>query len=375
MKKILQAVVLLFLTALYSNTIIAQSFENGQFGIQLSDAGEVEIYSPDLTTANKQIDRFSILVAVQGDTAQVFDYGKDADSVMAAYNVESPSFGDYELYTMFDNSYSNAPPNLIVKINIFGWDGKSYALAKYTVINDTSLALDVRVGYEALPQVDGQYGFEVVKYEEDDDLVSVFVDSSSSTTGFKILSGNLTSVSVIDWFSGYNDFDSDFYEKLYSDEFESVYESGTDGTVIFMGGNDYSIQPGDSAEVWVGMAFGTDKAAMAGNMNDLAETYRTITDVKQFNNNLPENFELSQNYPNPFNPSTKINFSIPEAGFVNLSIFDALGRKVDEIINKEMSAGNYVYKFNSNRNFSSGVYFYTLQSGNSSLTKKMLLLK
>ena len=375
MKKILQTVVLFFLTTLVSNNVYSQSFENGQFGIQLSDAGEIEVYSPDLTAESKQIDRFSILVAVQGDTAQVFDYGKDADSIMAAYNVENPLYGDYELYTMFDNSYSNAAPNLIVKLNVFGWDEKSYALAKYNVINDTSLTLNVRVGYEALPQVDGQYGFEVVKYEPLEDIVSIFVDSSSSTTGFGILSGSFTSVSVIDWFSGYNDFDSGFYERLYSDEFTPVYESGTDGTVIFMGGNDYTIEPGDSAEVWVGIAFGTDKTTMINNMSDLAENYLTITDVDQHDNNLPENFELSQNFPNPFNPSTKINFSIPEEGFVNLTIYDALGSKVGELISEEMSAGNYIYEFNAGRNYSSGVYFYTLRSGNSSITKKMLLLK
>ncbi len=85
-------------------------------------------------------------------------------------------------------------------------------------------------------------------------------------------------------------------------------------------------------------------------------------------------FELSQNYPNPFNPTTLIRFSIPEAGNVSLKVYNVLGQEVMSLINEEMAVGSYEADFNA-ANFSSGVYFYTLQAGDFTSTKKMMLLK
>jgi hypothetical protein len=97
----------------------------------------------------------------------------------------------------------------------------------------------------------------------------------------------------------------------------------------------------------------------------------------RINNNqteIPEVYSLGQNYPNPFNPATKIDFSIPKSGNVILKIFDIVGKEIETLINKEMSAGNYTIDFNASR-LSSGTYFYKLTSGVFSQTKKMILLK
>ncbi len=88
----------------------------------------------------------------------------------------------------------------------------------------------------------------------------------------------------------------------------------------------------------------------------------------------PSNLMLSQNYPNPFNPSTSIEYSIPQNGFVKLSLFDVLGKEIKIIVNEYQNAGNYKVDFNGN-NLSSGIYFYKLFFENFSLTKKISLLK
>ena len=88
----------------------------------------------------------------------------------------------------------------------------------------------------------------------------------------------------------------------------------------------------------------------------------------------PVNFALSQNYPNPFNPSTTISFSIPAASRVKLTLFDALGREVTQITNKDFSAGNHSINFNA-ANLTSGVYFYRIEAGSFVQSKKMILLK
>ncbi|OGU46837.1 MAG: hypothetical protein A2000_09160 [Ignavibacteria bacterium GWB2_36_8] len=97
-------------------------------------------------------------------------------------------------------------------------------------------------------------------------------------------------------------------------------------------------------------------------------------DVKQLDNNIPNNFSLSQNYPNPFNPVTKIEFSIPRGDNVKIEIYDALGRLVSELVNRYLPAGNYSIDFNASE-FSSGVYYYRLTAGSFVQMKKAVLLK
>lgn len=89
---------------------------------------------------------------------------------------------------------------------------------------------------------------------------------------------------------------------------------------------------------------------------------------------LPEDFSLTQNYPNPFNPSTKIEYSLPEASYVELKVFDILGNEVAELVNEEQPAGSYRADFIAN-NLSSGFYVAQLRAGDYTKTIKMTLLK
>ncbi|NNG26514.1 MAG: T9SS type A sorting domain-containing protein [Ignavibacteriaceae bacterium] len=98
------------------------------------------------------------------------------------------------------------------------------------------------------------------------------------------------------------------------------------------------------------------------------------TSVENIDATIPNEIELQQNYPNPFNPSTTINFSIPEASFVSLKVFNSLGQEIETLIAKELSAGNFKYSWDA-KNFTSGIYFYRLQAGDFIQTKKMILMK
>lgn len=88
----------------------------------------------------------------------------------------------------------------------------------------------------------------------------------------------------------------------------------------------------------------------------------------------PTGYYLSQNYPNPFNPSTTISYSIPQRGFIQLKVYDILGREVVSLVNKEQEVGNYKIEFKASV-LTSGVYFYRLQSGSFTMTKKLILLR
>lgn len=90
-------------------------------------------------------------------------------------------------------------------------------------------------------------------------------------------------------------------------------------------------------------------------------------------------FSLTQNYPNPFNPSTTIKYSIPQEGFVTIKIYDILGRELVKLVDDYIQAGTYNVLWNGKSGLgnevSSGVYFYNIRYNNSSITRKMMLIR
>ena len=95
---------------------------------------------------------------------------------------------------------------------------------------------------------------------------------------------------------------------------------------------------------------------------------------ERLSTDLPTHFSLDQNYPNPFNPATSISFSLPSKSFVSLKVFDALGREVSILLADELPAGTYERQWNAAA-LPSGVYFYRLQAGSFTETKKLLFLR
>ncbi|HEX2867317.1 MAG TPA: T9SS type A sorting domain-containing protein [Ignavibacteriales bacterium] len=85
-------------------------------------------------------------------------------------------------------------------------------------------------------------------------------------------------------------------------------------------------------------------------------------------------FFLEQNYPNPFNPATTISYSLPKQAYVELKVFDMLGREIRTLVNKEQSEGNYKVPFEASH-FPSGIYIYRLRAGGYSSSRRMILMK
>ena len=89
---------------------------------------------------------------------------------------------------------------------------------------------------------------------------------------------------------------------------------------------------------------------------------------------LPEVFTLYQNYPNPFNPTTTIKYTIPQNDRVVIKIYNTAGQEISTLLNETQNAGTYSVQFDAST-LPSGVYFYNMQSGSFSETKKMVVLK
>ena len=123
---------------------------------------------------------------------------------------------------------------------------------------------------------------------------------------------------------------------------------------------------GDLGVIWVGIDGGARKLFF--------DRYNAVVGISHNGSQIPDAFSLSQNYPNPFNPATKIDFAVPVNGFVSVKVYDLLGREVAALVEKEMKAGIYTVDFDASK-FSSGVYFYRLNSGKFTATKKMILVR
>ena len=115
-------------------------------------------------------------------------------------------------------------------------------------------------------------------------------------------------------------------------------------------------------------------------LKSLGDTEDGITDVTdQDKIIIPNSFELTQNYPNPFNPTTTINYSLPKTSSISLRIYNINGQEIKTLVNTTQNAGSYSVIWDGRNNFnqqvSSGIYFYSIKSGNFVASKKMILLK
>lgn len=118
----------------------------------------------------------------------------------------------------------------------------------------------------------------------------------------------------------------------------------------------------------------TINAGYAGPLRwDSASISISVTDVGE-NTSNPTEFILHDNYPNPFNPSTTIRYSIPEASFTSIKIYDVIGNEISTLVNESKLAGTYEVEFNAS-DLSSGIYYYNIQAGSFNETKKMILMK
>jgi hypothetical protein len=125
-------------------------------------------------------------------------------------------------------------------------------------------------------------------------------------------------------------------------------------------------------DLWVWVIYNKDSA----NVSQLWGRRKIIIleDIKKIGNTVPDKFSLSQNYPNPFNPVTNIKFQISSSKLVTIKVFDVLGKEVVTLVNQKLQGGEYEVTFDGNK-LNSGVYFYRLQAGDYTETRKMTLVK
>lgn len=133
---------------------------------------------------------------------------------------------------------------------------------------------------------------------------------------------------------------------------------------------------GGDGLIYIGMHHGSGMNNLENNLWAIGEKASSVEDEE-----LPTEYKLEQNFPNPFNPSTTIKFIVPNVGDENfrplqtkLMVYNILGQEISTLINKQLQPGEYEIKFDAS-DLPSGVYFYRLNAGEFSESRKMLLLK
>ena len=347
------------------------------YSIKVDDLGNV--YVAGFVDANSNLgtrDFCTIKYNSTGVQQWIGRYNGPDSKVDEARALDVDPFGNV-FVTGYSESTSNGVDYATVKYNS---SGVQQWASRYTYSNSSETAADIIADSSGNCYVTGTsknnlnwYGCLTIKYNPLGDTLWV---KNEHPTNFE--SG---SVIVIDDFQNvyisglsYNDLYTVKYDSLGTKIWEDMYRRLANSQQFIA---DIAVEPATGILYVAGSYMYS-----AQNADYVILKYASVTGIENEEDFSSNNYLLNQNYPNPFNPTTKIKYSIPgniasemkQAQFVSLKIFDVLGKQVASLIDKEQLAGNYEVDFDAS-GFTSGVYFYKLQAGSYSETKKMLLMK
>ncbi len=174
---------------------------------------------------------------------------------------------------------------------------------------------------------------------------------------------------------------ADGYDARYDSTWLAAYNSSTPGNATMYRHHELDLRSRFNAgeNIFVRFRLYTDVSATGwGWAIDNLEIQQRISGIED-NGTTPERFALKQNYPNPFNPTTTIRYELPNKVRATLTVVNINGQVVRMLVNEEQSAGSYSVSWNglNERGLpaATGIYFYKLQAGAFSETRKMILMK
>jgi len=357
---------------------------NGVLGFNLNSYGRLRIGTFPYSTAARQVDRMSFIAALNkqaGSAYAVYDYFEDADTTKVVTQRIRIAKVDSAYMCVTDNGFSKKPPKIRVQHTLFSWRNTPYFIVRYRVKNDSSATLQLYVGVAVLTRPSGTYGRETIAYNAAKSTGYYFRSGQNPHWGVRWLNKPTESVKIRDWDKYSSDpaseaaTDSTRYVMTAIAGFDTTITVGPNSGIYHVNAGVHNIAPNDSAEVSYAIAFGNSLPEMLAASDSAQARYNSLRVlVEEPILNAPGNFALYQNYPNPFNPSSEIRFTLAEKGVVNLTVYDAAGRKVRTLVNGTLAAGLNVVTFEA-IGLPSGVYFYTLRAGHFSATRKMLVMR
>lgn len=294
----------------------------------------------------------------------------------------------YQLYTQ--GSYSNedgrgyfndngAGANKIgvtVRSESFAWNSPAdanYIILRYTIKNTSGSALsNMFAGVYIYYTPNGVNTNNYTSLDTNGKLGYSYNSSTSNPyLGVSLLSGqnfNFKALNAAEVLTGFTT--QEKWDALSGGIVNGGVGPGVNCFVVSAG--PINLNANDSVVVGFAVVKGNDLADIKVN-NAAAKNKFNVIGIESISSVLPEKFELYQNYPNPFNPSTTIKFDIAKTDMVSLKVYDVIGREVRSM-QQELQPGSYKYVFDGS-GFSSGIYFYKIESRYFNSVKKMILVK
>ena len=339
-------------------------------------SGNVYITGFSDINSNGNRDLTTIKYNSSGIRQWVSRYGRSANSDDDANSISIDASGNVYV-TGYTENNSNSD-YLTIKYNSIGviqWD------AKYGGSNDDnsySIAVDVLGNVVVNGSINRghpwtTWDYATIKYNSAGVIqwISTYNGTgnwSDQATGMILdNSGNVYVTGYSVGVGSYEDYATIKYNSLGIQQWCAIYNGSTNH-------NDeaYSITIDKTGNIYI---TGITTPNGDGNWDFTTIKYsQLITQISNSSDNLFQTFKLSQNYPNPFNPRTIINYELPITNYVNIKIFDALGKEVATLVNEKQNPGSYSVEFNG-EGLPSGIYFYKLEAGDFTETKRMVLLK
>ncbi|MEE9443849.1 MAG: S8 family serine peptidase [candidate division Zixibacteria bacterium] len=297
-------------------------------------------------------------------------------------------YADQETVSSFDDSYAENPLGISIVQKSYAWNSApddKFIILEYIITNNN--ITDITGLYAGLYfdwdiNVFSQNHGRPVDSEDMGYVCWASASDSSDFRGVRILNpeGMFNHEILISPVETYGSF---FHEGLkfrgLATDFRPFYNGVVDAAHITSTGP-FSLSPGQSDTAAFAIVGGDAWDDFIANAQRAQVVYDLLpTDVDDDNPILPGTFALYQNFPNPFNPATTISFSLPKSGNVKIEVFDILGRVVKTLDNKKYPAGRHEVVWDgmdgSGQAVASGIYLYRVSHDNTSLTRKMVLLK
>jgi hypothetical protein len=353
---------------IFSEGFSQASFNTGAMEVVINEYGRIRLFTPD---AVRHLQRASILVGTSPTT--VFDYTNDADEAEPTVLVSNPAKSDFEIYGAYNNAYSSLPPDVLVKLNAYGWTSGSYVIVKFNITNNEANALNASVGLEVIPEINQTYGYDSVSWNAEAGVIR-FHRGTQVNMGMKLLSASLSSLYSFEWYEDYSA-DTSLWNWMNYGMLQPLYASATaDGPVSITSQSPMAIAPNASVNVYYAMALGANETAMLSNIAMAVEKYQAIITSVPDKGLSETSVILEKNTPNPFSGSTSIKYRLTEPGMVNLSVFNCMGERVAALVDERQTSGEYSVRFSSG-NLPAGIYYYTLRFNDRSTTQKMVIGK
>jgi hypothetical protein len=346
------------------------------------------------TPSFADIDNDGDLDLLSGSTlGKLYHARNDGDSTSpvfmeasASFTNISPGFRSAPVFVDFDNDgdYDIVSGIDAGKLNLYLNDNGVFT-------QNTTILAGIQVNYSSLPtfgDIDGDGDLDLLVGAESSggtkfflrDTGNVFIENTTYFSGVSFPGycspalADIDNDGDLDLFIGRSNGIVNFWENTGDSTNPAWSQNNAFTTGIKAKQNAHPSFADLDGDGWLDMILGE----YDGNFTYLRNPYAEPMSTEDLNNGIPAAFTLLQNYPNPFNPSTIIRFNLPEASFVELKVYDITGKEVAVLLNEHKAAGEYMVSFDAarqNRQLASGIYIYSLRSGNKLHSKKMIYLK